>query len=118
MARTNSIERDKNSIIVNLEIHFFKEGDYVVAYCPALELSSFGDDEEEAKEAFEEVLNIYMEETDNRRSLERNLLSLGWTLQKIPDANYIPSPSIIKKRLKSFPGIQLNVMTESIAIPI
>lgn len=116
MAHTNSIEKDENSVIVNLEVHFFEEGDYVVSYCPALELSSYGDDEEEARKAFEEVLHIYMEETDKKRSLERNLLSLGWTLKKIPSAKYTP-PSI-KKRIRTFPGIQLSVTTEPVAIPI
>ena len=116
MAVVNSIERGENSIVVKIEVHFFEEGDYVVAYCPALELSSYGDNEVEAKAAFEEVLQIYLDETESRRSLERNLLSLGWTLKKTPRAKYTPPK--IGDRIKTFPGIQLNVLTESVAIPL
>lgn len=46
---------------LSLEVQLIKEGDYIVAYCPSLELSSYGDSEEDAKTAFEEVLKIFID---------------------------------------------------------
>ena len=44
----NSIRKNQGSIKVELEVLVSKEGDYFVAYCPALELSSYGATEKEA----------------------------------------------------------------------
>ena len=40
----------------SIEVALLKEGDYIVAYCQALELSSYGVTEKEAKEGFEGAL--------------------------------------------------------------
>jgi predicted RNase H-like HicB family nuclease len=78
------------SVSVSLEVLLTKEGDYIVAYCPALDLSSYGDDEEDAKLSFEEALDIFMEQTYKRGTLEKVLFSLGWTLRKLPVIKYDP----------------------------
>lgn len=82
-------------IRVNLPVFFIKQDDQWVAYCPPLEVSSYGDTEEEAKAAFEDALEIFFEETDRRGTLERELLRMGWTLAS--SAYYPPAvpPKII-----------------------
>ncbi|MEX8548002.1 MAG: hypothetical protein V5804_10420 [Mucilaginibacter sp.] len=56
----NYIETDNNSTFeVPLEVQLIKDGNYIVSYCPALELSSYGDNEDDAKEGFEEALGIF-----------------------------------------------------------
>ena len=80
----------KRKIIVNVTVTIFKEGDYLVAYCPALELSSYGRTVEAAKKAFSQAMDIFMEETEKRGTLERALLSLGWSLRLKPSCRYEP----------------------------
>ncbi|MFD1467801.1 type II toxin-antitoxin system HicB family antitoxin [Hymenobacter caeli] len=52
-------------------------GQYV-AYCPALELSSYGDTEAEAHYAFEETLAFFKQDVTQRGTLNQLLLALGW----------------------------------------
>jgi predicted RNase H-like HicB family nuclease len=94
----NSIRRKKNTVCVELQFLIGKEGDYYVSYCPALDLSSFGDTEEESKKAFLESLDLFLDETIRRGTLEKCLLKLGWRLQQVPSPKYIPPKNFIKKR--------------------
>ena len=70
------------SIHASVEVVLVKEGKQFVAYCPALELSSYGDTEAEAHAAFDEAMEIFISETTQKGSLEKFLLRLGWTLRK------------------------------------
>jgi predicted RNA binding protein YcfA (HicA-like mRNA interferase family) len=67
---------------VGVDVLFLKEGKYVVAYAPALELSSYGRTEQTARKAFDEAVSIFLEETKRKGTLERVLLKLGWTLSR------------------------------------
>ena len=58
---------------VYLQVQLMIDGDYIVSYCPALELSFFGNTEEDAKEGFEEALNIFIDELHKRGTLEKNI---------------------------------------------
>ncbi len=77
-------------VAVGLEVDLVQDGEYIVAYCPSLELSSFGKTNKEAKASFEEALNIFMEYCLEHGTLEKNLLNLGWSLRKLPTAKYEP----------------------------
>ncbi|MBN2350350.1 MAG: hypothetical protein JXJ22_16040 [Bacteroidales bacterium] len=102
-----------NTITVGLHVVLLKEGDTFVAYCPALELSSYGGSEEKAKQRFEEEIKIFFDETAKKGTLEKYLLKQGWTLTKKPVPKYNPPEEIdipYTNRLGSF--------TENIAIPV
>ncbi len=101
------VNRKSDSIKVKLAVILFKEADQYVSYCPALELSSYGDDEQEAKLAFEDALNIFIEETSKKGSLERELLKLGWRLQQHPKPSYKP-PTLSSFRVKGVGLIKRN----------
>ncbi|MCE2504773.1 MAG: hypothetical protein J4G05_12085 [Chlorobi bacterium] len=68
-------------------VYFMEEEAQWVAYCPLLELSTYADSLGEAKVAFSEVLEIFLEEMVKRNSLEKELIRLGWTLAK---SSYLP----------------------------
>lgn len=116
MEPINSFEREGNTIKVSLQVMFYEEGDYFVAYCPALELSSYGETNKTAKSAFENALTIFLEETMSRGTLEKELLSLGWVLQKVPEAKYKP-PSLNIKELMAA-KLRPSLITERISIPV
>ena|ERR1700761_1770993 len=98
-----------------VEVQLIKDGDYVVSYCPALELSSYGDDEEDAKEGFEEALNIFIDELHKRGTLEKVLLNLGWGLRKLPVASFVPPE---EKYLKPHPLTVNKSFNERVLIPV
>ena len=101
-----------NTISIGLKVVTFKEGDYYIVYCQALELSSYADSEAKARKRFVEELNIFLEETSRKGTLEKLLLQFGWTLTKKPQPIYEPPvfANDTKKYTQSF--------TERVAIPI
>jgi len=64
--------------LVQLPVILIKEAKYFVAYSPALELSTSGKTEEQAKKRFSEVVNIFFEEVEEKGTLNEVLTELGW----------------------------------------
>lgn len=95
-----------------------KEGDYFVAYCPPLELSSYGKTEAEARAAFEEAMQIFVEETERKGTLEKVLLNLGWTLRKKPTPEYQPPQLQAVDLAKLMQSKDVRVVNESFEIPL
>jgi len=113
---SNFIKKDSNTVTVSVEVQLIKEGDYIVSYCPALELSSFGQTEEEATEGFEGALETFLKDTHDKGTLERVLLDLGWSLKKIPTAQY--KPPVKKIRTKHRNSSYIRSFNEPVAIPV
>lgn len=64
------------NIEVRLEI--FQEGDVYVAVCPDLDVSSFGDTLEEAKQSVQEALEAFFEECETMGTLTVVLEEAGF----------------------------------------
>ena len=114
---SNLIKKYENAVKVEVEIALLKEENTHVAYCPALEISAYGDNPDEAIYSFRVNLKIFLEDALKKGTLERTLLSLGWRLQQKPKAKYNPpkvSHSDLWKRIGSKPN---RFRTERIAIP-
>ena len=60
---------------VTLNITFYREGDKFIAYSPALDLSTCGDTQDQAKRRFGEALQIFLDETDKMGTLSKAPLS-------------------------------------------
>jgi hypothetical protein len=71
----------KINIKGSIPVVFFKEGDTFIAHCPVLELSACGDTFDSALKAFNETLQIFLEECTARKTLEKVLESCGWKAQ-------------------------------------
>ena len=89
------------NIKVGVNVFILKEDDLFVAYCPALELSSYGETKDEAKESFKQAMHILIEDTQRKGTLEKLLLSLGWTLRLKPNVSYQP-PVLPDDKIKEF----------------
>lgn len=61
-----------------ISVVYFKEGDQVVAYCHALDLSSCGSTKSKAEKAFLEAVEILFEEVVSLGTAEQFLKGLGW----------------------------------------
>jgi predicted RNase H-like HicB family nuclease len=106
-----------DKIKIEVSVHLLKEGNYFVAYCPALDLSSYGKTEAEARQAFNGAMKIFLEETEKRGTLEKELLNLGWALRKLPEICYEP-PRIDERNLIASMKKVTNVHYENVAIPV
>ena len=114
----NEIFKKENSTLVNVQVYLGQQGDYYVAYCPALELSSYGDSEKDAKEGFEEALNIFLKDTYEKGTFEKVLLKLGWSLKQRPKPIYTP-PHFTKDSLRKFDHHPpKRHFTERVSIPL
>ena len=62
----------------NLTVNFIKEGKQYIAYSPALDLSTIGKSEQEAKNNFEQVVKIFFDDIIKRDVVSEVLTELGW----------------------------------------
>ncbi len=60
-----------------LEVQLIQDGDFVVAYNPDLEISSFGRDVDDAYNAFDEMLQLWVQETQELGTFEELLNKAG-----------------------------------------
>ncbi|MBI2588586.1 hypothetical protein HYW35_00015 [Candidatus Saccharibacteria bacterium] len=63
---------------VKLSLSIFREGKTYIAFSPALDISTAGKSATEAKKNFDELVQIFFEETEKHGTTEDALLSLGW----------------------------------------
>jgi len=109
-----SVTTEVKKLPVDLSVLMLREDGYYVAYCPALDVSSYGDSEEEAQKAFQEAVEIFIEETEKKGTLEKVLLKLGWVLQQVPEPHYEP-PRISETELfRLMKSKAENIITEQV----
>jgi hypothetical protein len=76
---------------VSLSFIEFTEDNNTILYCPALDLSGYGKDVEEAKNSFEIVLEEFLRYTMNKKTFLKELKNLGWKV-KSESKPFIPPP--------------------------
>ena len=65
---------------VKIPVILFEEDGSFIAFCPSLDLSGYGKTESEAKGSFKIVLEEYFRYVENKDSLEKDLVKLGWEI--------------------------------------
>jgi hypothetical protein len=82
-----------STIKTELTLISFEEDHVCFMYCPALDLTGYGDSEAEAGESFSQVLNIYINYTTDKGTLLKDLESHGWSVNtrriKSPDFDFL-----------------------------
>ena len=78
---TASLRYMKQQVRMSLEAYFFKDDDVTIMYCPALNLSAYGDTVEQAKAEFGSILQEHLEDCIEHGTLEQDLLCHGWHLK-------------------------------------
>ncbi len=63
---------------LNLPVSFIQEDGKVVAYTPALDISTVGKDEAEAKQRFGEIVAIFFNDLIENNTVDAVLSDLGW----------------------------------------
>ena len=117
MEAENFIHNSPNQIKVGVGVFITQEDDDTfLAYCPALELSTYGESVEDVKTAFEDVLHIFITSTVEKGTLERELLSLGWTLKKKPEPRY--KPPLLTNKIKQLLSSGASPIEEQLILPV
>jgi predicted RNase H-like HicB family nuclease len=60
-------------------VEVFQEDEHFVAICPELNVSSFGDSVEEARESLREAIDLFLEECESMGTLEAVLRESGFS---------------------------------------
>jgi hypothetical protein len=63
---------------LELPVSFLQEGKSVIAYTPALDISTSGKNMTQAKKRFEELVKMFVDDLVERGTLDVVLLGLGW----------------------------------------
>ncbi|OGL61823.1 hypothetical protein A3C09_00580 [Candidatus Uhrbacteria bacterium RIFCSPHIGHO2_02_FULL_47_44] len=79
----------------SLPVTIFKEGDAFVAYSPALDLSTAGLSEQDAKRMFEEATQLFFEELAEMGTTESVLTDLGWE----KEAGVFQPPMVVQQSM-------------------
>ncbi len=67
-----------SKIVYSLPVSILKEGEYFVAYTPALDISTYAKTFEKAKMRFEKLVQIFFEELSQKGTTDKVLGGLGW----------------------------------------
>lgn len=80
-------------INIVLGVYIFMDENIFIAYCPALDLSGYGKNEQEAKESFGEVMRQYIEYGLHKHTLVEDLQKHGWNVKSMKQRKF-KSPNI------------------------
>lgn len=77
-----NFKNDKAGVDFNLPMITFEENSVFFAYSPALDLTGYGNTEEEAKKSFDETLTQFFDYCTNKKTFFGELEKLGWKVSK------------------------------------
>lgn len=93
----------KNALSFNLPVLITKQNKRFVAYTPALDISTSGKTEKEAKARFVELANLFLEEIVEAKTAHEVLSELGWKkVQKVWTPPEVISSQPVGLRLPVF----------------
>lgn len=75
------LNHNNDKINIRLEILLFEEDNIYIAYSPALDISAYGNSEEEAKEEFGKILEEHLTYCLNKKTIFDDLRAHGWTIK-------------------------------------
>jgi hypothetical protein len=113
----NKIIKQGNKYIdVQLGVLVFQEADSFLAFCPALNLSTYGDSINDAKEAFEDVIKSYLEDCAKMGTLEKDLKAHGWEMHFGVGNMSVTPPKEVELNIPA--GMLRRQFNESFRIPV
>lgn len=66
---------------VSLQLYEFVEDGLNIVYCPALDLSAYGESEDEAQKGFQETFRQYINYCTSKNTLKKDLQKHGWNVK-------------------------------------
>lgn len=113
----NNIETERLDKVLELQLNVlvFQQGDYFVAYCPSVNLSSYGDTIDDAKVGFKEVMEAYLEDSKENGTLRDDLVKNGWTLN-IQNHKKAEPPAMVELNIPA--GLLRQQFSENWSVPV
>ena len=110
---------DKHSVKVEVPVMFFTEDDMYYAYIPALDVTGYGNSEEEAKKSLEVSLSEFFRYTLNKNTFSLELQRLGWNkTRKMYKAPEISSQLMANEQLRDIVNNkEYRTSTYDVAMP-
>jgi len=106
---TGRLDYKDKSVNVNLGMYLFKEEKSYIVYCPALDLSAYGDSEEHAKKSFKDVFEITIKYMLDKNTMKDDLINHGWQIKSLKQKKIkAPSFDTMLKNNDSFRDILEN----------
>jgi predicted RNase H-like HicB family nuclease len=78
----------------------FHEDDLIVAVCPELNVSSFGDTSEEALSSLQEAVTLFLETCQEMGTLEMVLEEAGYQREEDASHRWLPPQPFLVKQLE------------------
>jgi hypothetical protein len=72
----------EGNVKANIVLFSFTEADNFIVYSPHLEVTGYGKSEDEAMNSFNHCLGVFLDYTVNKKTLHKELATLGWVLVK------------------------------------
>jgi hypothetical protein len=83
---------EKANITVKVSALLFKEDNTHIVFCPALDVSGYGNTAAQAKESFAIAVSEYLNYTTHKGTLWTDLKKLGWIIHKNRKKPATPPP--------------------------
>ena len=99
-----------------IEFYIFKEGGDYVAYCPSLDLTTTGEDYNDAIKNFYEMFRLYIETCVDHHTLETDLIAHGWKVRN--ESIKSPSFAFIMKKPEMKELMQGGIGFEKVVAPV
>jgi len=97
---------EKGGLTVHLSLYSFIEDKVTIIYCPALDISGYGLDEEEARKSFETIFSETIDYMMKKNTFHDDLKAHGWHIRG-KKSNDLKAPSFadLYKKNEDFKNI-------------
>lgn len=120
---TGTWNNGRNNIQVDVPLIIFEEDGSKIVYCPPLDISGYGNTEEEAVESFKICLGEFLNYTLNKKTFYSEMKRLGWKVKEKSHKPMTPPPMSMlldsndnfSRIFNNFPFRKIN---ESILLPV
>lgn len=102
---SNYIKVKDGGIDARLDVFFYENDGFMIAFAPALDLMGYGKTVDDAKASFEIVIEDFFEYSLENNTLIKYLEKMGWTRQVKRSAFVSPLPTDMIRRNKRFKDI-------------
>ncbi len=110
-------ENNKEKVVFRLLLISFKDENNVhFVYSPHLDLTGYGNSEEDAKSSFEIVLEDFIDYTSKKKTLHKVLTTLGWKVKS--KKAYMPEIKINKQTSEIINKYNTHTFHKEVGIPV
>lgn len=108
-------DNQHNVLELQLNVLVFQEGEYYVAFCPSLNLSTYGNSVGDAKDAFDDAMNIYLDYSNENGTLHQDLIKHGWQFG-LENNKKVEPPSMVELNIPA--GLLKTQFNENWTVPV